>query len=120
MGVDLRFLPRAAEVLALYARAAAVGLDVVQVVERLEREGGHQLLALERLLRGAELQLDQPPFAGDRVEEPAVCFLRGVDLDDRAAVPIGGAELAQLMNSFFDLVQDAAVPLARLAVAGAG
>ena len=77
MGVDLHFLPRAAEVFALHARAAAVGFDFVDVVERLQAQVGDQLVALERFLRRAELELHEPAFAGDRVEEPAVGFLRG-------------------------------------------
>ena len=88
VGVDLHFLPRAAQVLALHARAVAVGVDLVEVVERLQAEVGDQRVALERVLRRAELQLQQPALAGDRVEEPAVGFLRRGDFDDRAVVPI--------------------------------
>ena len=114
VGVDLHFLPRAAERFALHARPAAVGFDFVDVVERLEAQVGDQLVALERFLRGAELQLHQPAFAGDRVEEPAVGFFRRRDFDDRAVVPIRRRELAQLVNASLDRVENAAVPLARL------
>ena len=77
VGVDLHFLPGAAERFALHARAAAVGFDFVDVVERLEVEVGDQLVAVEGFLRGAEFQFHQPAFAGDGVEEPAVGFFRG-------------------------------------------
>ena len=77
VGVDLHFLPGAAEVFALDPRAAAVGFDFVDVVERLEAEVGDELFALEGFLVRAEFELQQPALAGDRVEEPAVRFLRG-------------------------------------------
>ncbi len=86
--VQLHFLPRPAQVLALHPRLVAVDRQFGQFVERLEPEPLDQVVALERVLGHAELQLQQPFLAGDRVEEPAVGFLRARDFDDVAAVPI--------------------------------
>ena len=44
-------------------------------------------------------------------------FSRRADFDDAPLVPVGLGELAQLLNAIDDLLQDAAVPAARLAVA---
>ncbi len=118
VGVDLHFLPRAAEVFALHSRAAAVGFDFVDVVERLEAEVGDELAAVECFLRGAKLEFDQPPLAGDRVEEPAVGFFGGGDFDDRAIVPIRFGEVACFLDAAFDGVENAAVPLGVTAIAG--
>ena len=57
VGGDLHFLERAAEVLALHARAVAVGFDLGDVVERLEGELLGELVAVEGALGGAELEL---------------------------------------------------------------
>jgi len=56
MGVDLDFLPGAAQVFALHARAAAVGLDFVKVVQWFETEVGDEFRAVERLFGRAKLQ----------------------------------------------------------------
>ncbi|OYV85954.1 MAG: hypothetical protein B7Z73_12610, partial [Planctomycetia bacterium 21-64-5] len=109
---QLHLLPRAAKLFALHARLAAVDRQVVHFVERLQVELAYQVFALEGALGHAELELEQPFFAGDGVQEPAVGLARSTNLNDRAGVPVRGAELAQLLDAIDHRGQNFAFPTA--------
>ncbi len=86
------------------------------VVERPEVEPGDQFVALEDVPRGAELHLQQPLLAGDRVEEPPLGLLRRGNFDDAAGVPVRLAEqVRRLLDAIDNVVEDAAVPAAGIA-----
>ncbi len=44
------------------------------------------------------------------MKEPTVGFFGGSDFDDRAVVPVGRAEVAEVLDASFDLVEYLAVP----------
>ena len=114
--IDLDFLPWTTAVLAVDPLTAAVDGQVFQVVQWLERQVGDELIAAKGVAGGVELELQQPRFAGDGVQEPAVGFAGGGDFDHAAGIPIGRTEFAQLVDSLFDQIEDLAIPLGCLAV----
>ena len=97
--LELHFLERPAQVLALHARLVAVDRQIGNVVERFELQLRDQLVALERVLRDAKFQLQQPFLAGQRVHEPAVGLGGRGDLDHGPRVPVRLAEMAASRQS---------------------
>src|SRR5947209_2556092 len=115
MHADFDFLPRPTERFHFHSRLIAINRQVGQLVERLELNTLLQLVALERAAIDAELELQQPRLAGDCVKEPAVGLFGCTDFGDAALAPIRLAKIPQLLNSVDELLQNAAVPAARLA-----
>ena len=115
---EFDLLPRTAETADLDPRLGAVQRQLRHVVQRLEVQPPHELVAGERVAGRAEFHLQEPFLARDGVEEPAVGLLRRADLDHGPRVPVGFAEQLRLvLDAVDDVAQDAAFPAAGLAVA---
>src|SRR4051812_31641303 len=115
MHANFHFLPRPAQRLDLHAGLIAVNRQVGQLVQRLQLNPLLQFIALEGTPIDAELELQEPSLAGDRMKEPAVALLLRANFNDAPLAPIGLGKITQLMNTINNPLQNPAVPPARLA-----
>ena len=106
MHSDLDFLPRTADRADFDARLVAIDGQFVHLVQRLQHDALQQILALKSAAVNTKFQFQQPGLAREGMQEPAVTLLGRRDFDDRAGIPVGRAELTELMNPFLNSLDD--------------